>query len=147
MTRRTRWSLYMPIDERRKPRGSPDSKSQWHWHSVHSSQYYFSSGGLVYSICELHMAKASTGDEFLFMNCASPLGHRRADDRSSTAEGVDDARLEMFAGSIRRAKESYSIPARHGELCRLGMVEEDNSWQILWTDLPLLRRDASSWLK
>ena len=44
-------------------------------------------------------------------------------DRSSTAEGVDDARLEMFArrchqAGIIRSHAVNSIPARHGELCR-----------------------------
>ena len=33
---------------------------------------------LVYSSCELHMAKVSTGDGSLFMNCASPSDQRRA---------------------------------------------------------------------
>ena len=28
----------------------------------------------------------------------------------------------------------------------MGMEEEDNIWRIFWRDLPLLQRDASSWL-
>ena len=59
-------------------------------------------------------------------------------DRPSTAEGVDDARLEMFVRSwyqagIIRSHAVSSIPFRHSELCRLGMDEEDNIWQIFWT--------------
>ena len=72
-------------------------------------------------------------------------------DRSSTAEGVDDARLEMFARSCHQvgiiiSHAVSSIPARHSDLCRLSMEEEENIWQIFWTYLLLLRRDASSWL-
>ena len=71
-------------------------------------------------------------------------------DRSSTAEGVDDARLGMFARSCHQAgiisHAVNSIPARHSELCRLGMDEEDTIWQIFLSYLLLLRRDASSWL-
>ena len=71
--------------------------------------------------------------------------------RSRTAEGVNDTRLEMFARSchqtgIIRSHAVNSIPARHSELCRMGMDEENNIWQIIWTYLPLLRRHSSSWL-
>ena len=51
-----------------------------------------------------------------------------------------------FQGAVTR-RASYgmnSIPARHSVFCRLGMDEEDNSWQISWRDLPLSRRDANS---
>ena len=71
-------------------------------------------------------------------------------DRYSTAEGVDDARLGMFARSCHQAGITShavnSIPARHSELCRLGMDEEDNIWQIFLSYLLLLRRGASRWL-
>ena len=52
-------------------------------------------------------------------------------DRSGTAKGVDDARLEMFArrchqAGIIRSHAVNSIPARHSELCRLGMDKDLN---------------------
>ena len=51
--------------------------------------------------------------------------------RFSTADGVDDARLELLARScheagIIRSHAVNSIPARHSELFGLGMNEEDN---------------------
>ena len=139
--------------------------------------------------------KASTGDGFLSMNCASPLGHIRAgaftpspitgfDVASTFCDNVCDEitdvfhKLGQFSSTVidddmeilcRFVSECMTGPAQlrkrwcktgdvrkelspdghqqySSQTCRLGMDEEDSIWQIFWRDLPLLRRDASSWL-
>ena len=52
-------------------------------------------------------------------------------DRSGTAKGVDDARLgdvckEVSSGGHHKESCVNSIPARHSELCRLGMDKDLN---------------------
>ena len=147
--------------------------------------------------------QASTGDGFLSMNSASPLGYRRAGaftpspitgfdvvstfcekgkkmwcmwwdnwclsqiesvlinsnwrwhgdlddvcvrmyDRSSIAEGVDDAWLKMIARSCHQTgiirSQQNSIPSRLSVFCRLGMVEEDNLADLLERDSTFAER-------
>ena len=50
---------YKSCDKRRKPWGNPGGKSYWHWHYLHSSQSVWCqlSERLVYTSCELHVAK------------------------------------------------------------------------------------------
>ena len=44
---------------------------------------------------------------------------------------IGDVSKELSSGGHH--KEFCSIPARHSELCRLVIDEEDNIWQIFWT--------------
>ena len=88
-------------------------------------------------------------------------------DRSSTADGVDDARLDMFD---RKQRPYEAIPPTQAALlqhvkraayqagCIWGQslvcqpeikyrrwTKKGDLWQILWTDLPPLQKVAKNW--
>ena len=84
---------------------------------------------LVYSSCELHMAKVSTGDGFLSMNCASPSA--KEEQGRSRLHQSRDFMLMLCLHSATKEKRCDEITDVFHKLSQFSSSGIDDDMEIL----------------